>query len=225
MYFDLKDISNANAQALFAIGDTVKIKIYDKDGTDVTPASPDDECTPYGELDTFQWSYSNLSSIPTVYQEYTWIMYNSSGIKQRDVDVFSTGAGYFFHIPFDIDITSENINKGDAFEFDFRVETNVDGLKIIVAFEDGETTDSVIIYKKTANLSGGGDDQIQRIAGPDFGFQIFRVYLSGDETELFTATRFMDMKTTVEAPDGKTQTIKKKIPFTQVSAIDFDTVP
>lgn len=222
MEYDLNDIEDAHARALFSVGDTVTITVYDKDGTDVTPTSPNDECAPYGELDTFQWPYSNLETLPTTFQEYSWIMTNQSSLKRRDVDSFSSGAGTFFNIPFDIDITSEAINKGDSFTADFRVESNIDGLKIVIAFEDGETDDSVIIYKKTANLTGGGDDQIERIAGPSHGFQIFRVYLSGDETVQFDATRFMDMKTTVETPDAKTQTIKKKIPFTQVSAIDFD---
>ena len=43
MELNLKDIENAHAQALFSVGDTVTIKLFDKDGVDVTPASPGNE--------------------------------------------------------------------------------------------------------------------------------------------------------------------------------------
>ena len=42
MDYNLKDISTAHARALFSVGDTVTIKIYDKDDNDVTPDSPAD---------------------------------------------------------------------------------------------------------------------------------------------------------------------------------------
>ena len=89
MDYNLKDIASKAARALFNVGDTVTIQIWDKDDVDVTPASPDDECTPYGELDTFKWPYSLLDSFPTESEEYSWVMRNQSDTPQRDVDSFS----------------------------------------------------------------------------------------------------------------------------------------
>ncbi len=230
MEYKLKDIETvAHARALFSVGDDVKILIYDKDGTDVTPASPNDECTPYGELDTFSWPYSNLENIPTESQEYSFIMRNQLDVPQRDVDYFFSSPATVFLTPFDTDLSKTKINKGDAFEPEIRIDTNTTDLNVVVQFSDGETSASTTIYKATSDVAdrgdgeAGGDDQILLVAQGDT-FQIFRIFLSGDETVLF-ASRFVDMKTTAETNDGKTQTVKKKIPFTETQAINFDLVP
>lgn len=215
----LKDIEDSYAQALFEVGDDVTIQIFDKSGNDVTPTSPDDECAAYGELDTFRWPYSNLETIPTEYEEYTWIMTNQDTLKKRDTDSFSEVISKtFFSIPFDIDLSKFPINKGDSWEPEIRVDTNSTNLNVAIELTDTKTT----INKYTSDIEGGGDDQIELVAQGDT-FQIFRLYLSGDETETFDS-RFLDMSITAETKDGKTQTIKKKIAFTQTPAISFDTV-
>ncbi len=230
MDYKLADISNANARALFSVGDDVTIKIYDKDDTDVTPANPDDECIPYGELDTFLWPYSNLVTLPTTFQEYSWVMTNGTE-KQRDVDSFASTPSSVLAIPFDVDLTKESIYKGDSFEPTFRIDSNISDLKVKIEFSDGETSDSTIIYKATSNVTdrgdeeAGADDQVILAAEDISGtFLIYRSFLSGDETALFEG-RFVDMLITVTTPDNKTQTRAYKIGFFVKSAIGFDTVP
>lgn len=219
MHFFLRDIQKAHAHALFSVGDEVTIQLYDRLGADVTPASPKNECIPRGSKGAFIWPYANLDSFPSDYEEYLWTMTNQSAIDRIDVDAFSPeDARSFFLIPFDVDVSSLPINKGDSWEPEIRVDTNSTNLNVAVEFTDKETT----INKKTSDLEGGGDDQVLLVAQGDT-FQIFRIFLSGDETELFQS-RFVDMKITAETRDGKTQTIKKKIPFTQTPAISFDTV-
>lgn len=227
MNYNLKDFQEASAKALFSAGDTVTIKVYDKDDVDVTPDSPDDECTPYGELDTFKWDYSTLAEIPTTFQEYSWVMINQSGTKKRDADPFSSHPLAFLSIPFDVDLSTKSINKGDTFEPEFRIDTNVQDLEVRIEFSDMET----YIYKGTSNVADRGDgvaggiDQVKLTAEDlDGAFQIFKVYLSGDETVTFDS-RYVDMKITATTPDNKTQTIKKKVPFSITPAIGFDTVP
>lgn len=229
MEYNLNDINEARARALFNVGDTVTIKIYDKDGTDVTPANPADECTAYGELDTFEWAYSNLASFPTSFEEYSWIMVNQSSTKQRDVDSFSSAPATVFLTPFDTDLSKTKINKGDAFEPEIRIDTNTTDLNVVVQFSDGETAASTTIYKATSDVTDRGDgeaggiDQIKLVAQGDT-FQIFRIFLSGDETILF-ASRYVDMKITSVINNDRPQTTKKKIPFTETQAINFDLVP
>lgn len=229
MEYNLNDIGEAHARALFSIDDTVTIQIFDKDDVDVTPASPDDECSPYGELDTFKWPYSNLESTPTSFEEYSWVMTNQSSTKQRDVDSFSSAPATVFLTPFDTDVSTLGINKGDAFEPEIRIDTNSPDLNVVVEFSDGETSTSTTIYKATSDITdrgdeeAGGDDQVLLVAQGDT-FQIFRIFLSGDETVLF-ASRFVDMKITAVINNEKPQTVKKKIPFTETAAIGFDLVP
>lgn len=224
MDYNLRDIATAHARALFSIGDTVTIKIYDKDDTDVTPAGPNNVCSPYGELDTFKWPYTNLVNNPTASQEYSWVMTNDTD-KQRDVDLFSAGGATFFSVPFDVDVSKLGINKGDSFELEIRVDTNSTDLNVAVEFSDMDIT----ILKATSDIAdrgdgvAGGDDQVKLVAQGDT-FQIFRIFLSGDETATFTSN-FVDMKITAETKDGKLQTIKKKIPFSQTPALNFDLVP
>ena len=220
MDYNLKDIATAHARALFSIGDTVTIKIYDKDNNDVTPANPADECTPYGELDTFKWPYTNLVNLPTVSQEYSWVMTNGSE-KQRDVDLFSAGGATFLQIPFNINIWEQTVNKSDDWRPEFRVDSNSSGLKVSIELTDMVTT----IYKATSNVTdrgdgeAGGDDQILLLAEMDT-FQYFRLYLSGAETESFDSN-YMDLTITVKSSDDIVQTpaVRKKIGFTEISAI------
>lgn len=218
MDYNLKDISTAHARALFSIGDTVTIKIYDKDDNDVTPANPADECAPYGELDTFKWPYTNLVSLPSVSQEFSWVMTNGSD-KQRDADLFSAGGATFLQIPFDTNIWEQTVNKGDVWEPEFRVDSNSSGLKVTIELTDMCTT----IYKATSNVADrgdgevGGDDQVLLVCEADT-FQTFRIYLDGDETKSFDSN-YMDITITVETTDGKIQTLRKKIGFTEISAI------
>lgn len=216
MEYNLSDISEAHARALFSIGDTVTIKIYDKDGVDVTPTSPDDECNPYGELDTFQWPYSNLETLPTTFQEYSWIMSNLAGDKQRDVDSFSSVRGTIFSIPFEVNIIEFPVFKGDSWEPEFRIDTTADNLMVAVELTDMETT--VNLY--TSNITDGGDDQILLIAETET-YKTYRLFVSPAQTESF-ASRFMDMKVTAGTQIGQLQTaIKEKIPFAETSAISF----
>ena len=226
----LKDIENASAQALLNIGDTVNIRMYDKTGSLVTLT--DSLCIPFPAPDNnkFRWPYSNLDTIPEDFEEYTWIMDNGTGLEESDVDSFSPeDPRCFFSVPFDVDVSTLAINKGDSFEPEIRVDTNALGLNVVVLFSDGETSDSTNIYKATSDVADrgdglpGGDDQVKLVAQGDT-FQIFRIFLSGDETVLFDS-RFVDMKITAETKDGKTQTVKKKIAFTEDPAINFDLVP
>ena len=229
MELNLKDIESAHAHALFADGDDVTIQLFDVAGLDVTPSNPADECVQIGTTGIFRWPYSRLEDIPKVYQEYTWIMTNQSAVVKRDIDSFASFPLTVFSVPFDVDVSKLSINKGDSFEPEIRVDTNSTGLNVAVEFSDGETSTSTTIYKATSDITDrgdglpGGDDQVKLVAQGDT-FQIFRIFLSGDETVLFDS-RHVDMKITAETNDGKTQTIKKKIPFTQTAAIGFDTVP
>ncbi len=227
MELNLKDIQDAHAQALFADGDTVTIQLYDKDRNDVTPALlADTICVQFGTTGIFQWPYANLDSFPTGYEEYTWTMTNQLSIKQIDVDSFASYPSSFLSIPFDVDLSTEAINKGDSFNPQFRVDTNVPELEVRIEYTDMTT----YIYKATSNVadrgdgSAGGDDQVILAASDiDGAFKIYRAYLSGDETNTFSG-RFVDMKITVTTPDNKTQTKKYKIGFSQTSAIGFDLV-
>jgi len=229
MNFNLSEFSEESAESKFTIGDTVTIKIYDKDDNDVTPASPDDECYAVGDGSVFRWDYSNLTT-PTEYQKYLWTMTNQSAVERTDIDVFTAiESKSVFMIPFDVDVSTLAINKGDSFEPEIRVDTNSTDLNVGVEFSDGDTSTSTTILKATSDITDrgdglpGGDDQVLLVAQGDT-FQIFRIFLDGDETVLFDS-RFVDMKITAETKDGKIQTIKKKIPFTQTAAIGFDTVP
>lgn len=228
MDFNLKDIQNAYAQALFADGDTVTIAVY-KTGSSTPETLTSNVCSQIGTTGIYTWSYSNLTTPPSAFEQYTWIMTNLSSIKQRDVDSFSAGGETFFSVPFDVDVSTLAINKGDTFEPEIRVDTNSSNLNVAVLFTDGETSSSVNIYKATSDIADrgdglpGGDDQVKLVAQGDT-FQIFRIFLSGDETNTFSG-RFVDMEITAETNDGKTQTIKKKIGFSQTAAIGFDTVP
>jgi hypothetical protein len=225
MELKLKDFQSSHAQAKFFADDTVTIQIYDKDRNDITPASPDDECVPFAVgSNLFQWPYSNLGNTPATFQEYTWTMTNQDGLEQTDVDVFSSDPETIFMIPFDVDIEKIDINKGDSWEPVFRVDTTSENLKIGIELADMKTPDydQTIINKYTANITGGGDDQVKLVAQGDT-FQFFRVFLSGDETILF-GSRYIDMKITIETAGGQISTVKKKIPFTQTSAITFDSV-
>lgn len=218
MDYNLKDISTAHARALFGVGDDVTIKIYDKDDTDVTPAGPDNECSPYGELDTFKWPYTNLVSLPTSSQEYSWIMTNGTE-KQRDADLFSAGGATFLQIPFDTNIWEQTVNKGDVWEPEFRVDTNSTGLKVTIELTDMIAT----FYKATSNVAdrgdgnAGGDDQVLLLCEADT-FHNFRIYVTDVETKTFDSN-YMDITITVETSDGKIQTLRKKVGFTEISAI------
>jgi len=231
MKFNLDEFSEATAEAKFTAGDTVTIKLYDKDDVDVTPTSPDDVCTAVGDGSVFRWPYSNIAPAPTEYQSYLWTMTNQDSAEKTDVDVFGVfeSVKSVFMIPFDVDVSTLAINKGDSFEPEIRVDTNSTDLNVGVEFSDGETSTSTTIYKATSDITDrgdglpGGDDQVLLVAQGDT-FQIFRIFLDGDETVLFDS-RHVDMKITAETKDGKTQTIKKKIPFTQTAAIGFDSVP
>lgn len=220
MDYNLKDISTAHARALFNVGDDVTIKIYDKDDNDVTPVNPADECSPYGELDTFKWPYTNLVSLPADSQEYSWVMTNGTE-KQRDADLFSAGGATFLQIPFDINIWEQTVNKSDDWRPEFRIDSSSSGLKVAIELTDMVTT----IYKATSNVTdrgdgqAGGDDQILLLSEMDT-FQYFRLYVSGDETESFDSN-YMDLKITVKSSDDIVQTpaVRKKIGFTEISAI------
>ena len=219
MDYNLSDINDAHARALFAIGDTVTIQIFDKDGSDVTPDSPDDECTPYGELDTFEWPYSNLESLPTSFQEYSWIMTNQTSDKQRDVDSFASGPVTIFHIPFEIDIIEFPVFKGDSWEPEIRIDTNAENLMVAVELTDMDTTFNFY----TSNIEGGGDDQILLIADTAT-YKIYRLLMTGTQTGTF-ASRFMDMTVSAGTQIGQLQTTRKeKIPFAEVPAINFSPV-
>ena len=219
MDYNLSDISNAHARALFAIGDTVTIQIFDKDGTDVTPDSPDDECDPYGELDTFQWPYSDLDSLPSSFEEYSWIMTNLAGDKQRDVDSFASVPKTIFHIPFEIDIIEFPVFKGDSWEPEIRIDTNAPDLMVAVELTDMDTTFNFY----TSNIEGGGDDQILLISDTET-YKIYRLLMTGVQTGTF-ASRFMDLTISAGTQIGQLQTTRKeKIPFQEVSAINFSPV-
>lgn len=219
MDYNLNDISSAHARALFAIGDTVTIQIFDKDGTDVTPASPDDECTAYGELDTFEWPYSDLDSLPTTFQEYSWVMTNQTASKQRDVDSFASGPNTIFHIPFEIDIIQFPVFKGDSWEPEIRIDTNAENLMVAIELTDMETTFNFY----TSNIVGGGDDQILLISDTET-YKIYRLLMTGTQTGTF-ASRYMDMTVSAGTQIGQLQTTRKeKIPFQEVSAINFTPV-
>lgn len=218
MEYNLSDIETvAHARGLFAIGDTVTIQIFDKDGTDVTPSGLDeDKCDPYGELDTFAWPYSNLEDIPTEANEYSWIMKNQLNVPQRDVDYFSSVRGTIFAIPFEINIIEFPVFKGDSWEPEFRIDTTADNLMVAVELTDMETT--VNLY--TSNITDGGDDQILLISDTET-YKIYRLFVSPAQTASF-ASRFMDMKVTAGTQIGQLQTaIKEKIPFAETSAISF----
>ena len=216
MDYNLSDISEAHARALFAIGDTVTIQVFDKDGVDVTPASPDDECNPYGELDTFEWPYSDLETLPTSFEEYSWIMTNLTGSKQRDVDSFASVPSTIFHIPFEIDITEFPVYKGDSWEPEIRIDTNAENLMVAIELTDMDTTFNFY----TSNIEGGGDDQIKLISDTET-YKIYRLLMTGAQTGTF-ASRFMDMTVSAGTQIGQLQTTRKeKIPFQEVSAINF----
>lgn len=222
MNLKLKDIATSNAQARFTTGDTVTIKeIFDRNRLDITPALPDDRlCFEFGTSGLFQWPYANLDDTPTEYEEYTWTMTNQLSAIQSDVDTFEDeDPRTFFSVPFDVDVSKLGINKGDSFEPEIRVDTNSQNLNVAVEFTDTDVT----INKLTKDIVGGSDSQVKLVAQGDT-FQIFRIFLSGDETATFTS-RFVDMKITAETKDGKLQTIKKKIAFSQTPALNFDLVP
>lgn len=231
MNLKLKDINESHAQARFNTGDTVNIQLFDKDRIDITPVlSGDRVCVEMGASGLFQWPYANLDDTPTEYEEYTWTMTNQLSAIQSDVDTFEDeDPRTFFSVPFDVDVSKLGINKGDSFEPEIRVDTNSQNLNVAVEFSDGKTSDSTTILKATSDIAdrgdgvSGGDDQVKLIAQGDT-FQIFRIFLDGDETATFKSN-FVDMKITAETRDGKIQTIKKKIPFSQTPAIGFDTVP
>lgn len=213
---NIKDISSAKAQALFSVGDTVTIQIFDKDGVDVTPESPDDECSAYGELDTFQWPYSNLATTPTGFQEYSWVMTNQTSIKQRDVDSFASVPNTIFHIPFEIDIIEFPVFKGDSWEPEIRIDTNAEELMVAIELTDMDTTFNFY----TSNIEDGGDDQILLISDTAT-YKIYRLFMTGTQTGTF-ASRFMDMTVSAGTQIGQLQTTRKeKIPFQEVSAINF----
>ena len=82
MELNLKDISSASAQGLFNVGDTVSIVLYKSDQTLETLDSAVCDPFPAPNNDIFQWDYSDITDLPTDYEEYTWIMTNQVGIKQ-----------------------------------------------------------------------------------------------------------------------------------------------
>jgi len=221
MEYKLSDLeSTAHARALFNVGDTVTIQIFDKDGVDVTPASPDNECSPYGELDTFAWPYANLETAPTEAQEYSWIMTSQSGSKQRDTDYFSSLPNTIFHIPFEIDIIEFPVFKGDSWEPEIRIDTNAVNLMVAIELTDMDTTFNFY----TSNIEGGGDDQIKLISDTET-YKIYRLFMTPAQTEAF-ASRFMDMTVSAGTQIGQLQTTRKeKIPFQEVSAINFTPLP
>ncbi len=219
MDYNLKDISEARARALFSVGDTVTIQVFDKDGSDVTPANPDDECTPYGELDTFEWPYSNLAALPAEFQEYSWVMVNQMGIKQRDVDSFASVASTVFHIPFNIDIIEFPVFKGDSWEPEIRIDATAEDLMVAIELTDMDTTFNFY----TSNIEDGGDDQILLISDTAT-YKIYRLFVTGTQTGTF-ASRYMDMTVSAGTQIGQLQTTRKeKIPFAEVSAINFSPV-
>ena len=219
MEYNIKDAEQVNAQGLFSTDDTVTIQLFNRERVDVTPLSPGEECVEIGTTGIFQWSYVNLDDLPTEYEEYTFIMTNQTGSKQRDVDVFSIYNPTVFLVPFEVKIESEeSINKGDAWEPELRLDTNSPDLKVAIELTDGDTT----INKYTANIDQGGDDQVKLLSEADT-FQIFRLYLSGEETKSFES-RFLDVKISAQTQSGKTQTTKMKVPFSEIPAISFDMV-
>jgi len=228
MNLKLKDIETSHAQAKFTTGDTVNIvELFDQNRLDILPVlSADRVCIEMGTSAIFQWTYANLDSIPTEFEEYTWTMENQSSLKKSDVDTFEdSDSRSVFLTPFDVDVSKLGINKGDSFEPEIRVDTNSANLNVVVEFSDTDIT----ILKATSDIAdrgdgvAGADDQVI-LDAQGSSYQIFKIFLSGDETETFTSN-FVDMKITAETKDGKTQTIKKKIKFSQTPALNFDLVP
>lgn len=222
MQYNLSELSEKHAQARFYAGDTVTIEVIGNDGTLESLTS--NICSPTsGDPDIFRWPYSNLVDSPDVFTEYIWKMVNQNGDMQSDVDIFepSYDKGTFLQTPFDINIYEQKIVKGDDWHPEFRIDSNSSGLKISVELTDMKT----YIYKGTSNVTDrgdglpGGDDQILLISQADT-FQHFRLYVSGEETLSFEE-RFMDMQITVKTADNitVTPTVKKKIGFTEYSAI------
>ena len=204
MEYNIKDAAQVNAQGLFATGDTVTIELFNRERADVTPTLVADRaCVEMGTSGIFQWPYANLDDLPTEYEEYTFIMTSQTGSKQRDVDVFSIYNPTVFLVPFEIKLESEeSINKGDAWEPELRLDTNSPDLKVAIELTDGDTT----INKYTANIDQGGDDQVKLLSEADT-FQIFRLYLSGEETKSFES-RYLDVKISAQTQSGKIQTTK-----------------
>ena len=219
MQFNLKDIESVHAQALFANGDTVTIQLFDKDGSDVTPSSPDDECSQLATTGVYRWPYANLAEFPKEYEEYLWIMTNQVSKELRDVDTFSSVPNTIFFLPHDVDIEAIPINKGDSWQPEFRVNTNAENLRVAVELTDGETT----INKYTANIADGSDSQILLLSETG-AYKIYRLFVTEEETTAFDS-RFMDMTITAQTTTGQTQTIKNKISFTELPALLFDPEP
>ncbi len=221
MKFTLEEFSEATAEAKFTIGDTVTIKLYDKDNNDVTPVSPGNECVAIGDGSFFRWPYSNITPAPTEYQSYLWTMTNQTAIERSDIDVFGvdTSRETIFHVPFEIDIIQFPVFKGDSWEPEIRIDTNAVDLMVAVELTDMDTTFNFY----TSNIVGGGDDQILLVSDTET-YKIYRLFMTPEQTEAF-ASRFMDMTVSAGTQIGQLQTTRKeKIPFQEVSAIKFSPV-
>ena len=212
----------------FDTADTVTILLYNSNDGSVVPVSTN-TCTQWGTTGIFEWDFQNITTFPTTYGNYFFVMKNAGETVIVSGQVII--GGYIndianvnktiLMIPFEVDLETLPINKGDSWEPEIKVYTNSVDLNVAVELSDMTTT----IYKATSDITDrgdgetGGDSQVLLVAQGDT-FQVFRIFLSGIETESFDS-RYVDIKITAQTKDGKTQTIKKKISFTETSAIDI----
>lgn len=226
MRYTLDELATLPIAGKFEIGSDVTIKVYNALTQAELPTN-DDVCVDTNGNGFFYWNFSNLTTQPTAFTRLHWVM-TDGDVEQSEIvdaggwsDLVVTPKTYLL-IPFDVDIEKIAINKGDSWEPYFRVDSDDPLIKVSVELSDMGTPDydQTVINKYTSNIVGGGDDQVLRIALTDT-FQFFRIFLSGDETVLF-GSKYVDMKITIENSGGQISTVKKKIPFTQTSAITFD---
>lgn len=206
----------------FDPGDTVTIVLYNA-ATGIAVPIDSAVCTPWGTSGIFEWDFQNITDFPTAYGNYYFVMKNTGGTVIVSEPVII--GGYIndiqktvLLIPFTVNLEKIAINKGDSWEPVFQVDGNVQGLKVKVELSDIETT----INKANAAVEGGADNQVDLVAAGDT-FQIYRLHVAGTETVLFDSN-FVDIKITIETLDGKIQTTKQKVPFSQSPAISWDTV-
>jgi len=229
MRYTLSELETLPIAGQFGIGDSVTIKIYNAE-TQIELPTDDAVCLDTNGNGFFYWNFSNLTAQPTAFMRLHWIMTNVAlDIQSGFIDVggwveLIAAQKTFLMIPFSIDISKQGVNKGDSWEPEFRIDTNVSGLKVSAELTDLATVDydQTIVSKATSNITGGGDDQLLLVAEADT-FKIYRIYVTGDETASF-GSRFFDLTITVKTADDQTlTTIIRKIQFTETPAIKFDT--
>lgn len=223
MRYTLAELLTLPVVGAFTSLDTVTITLYDL-ATGLVEPIDSASCTEILTSGEFTWNFSDLTTQPTVFKRFLWVMSNGSTKVQDVVDV----AGWVENVAVvnniiefpAIAIDGGEIIVGDTWSPKFDVKSVDAAMKVKIDIIDGGGN---TLSKATSNVSGGGDDQIKLICEGDT-FLTFRLYVTASESALFTGGNSIQLNISITLTDTTVITNAYVIPVSATSAITWGMV-